>query len=185
MVKQGTFRGDLYYRLKVIPVLLPPLRERREDVPLLAQHFLNRVLRSKGATRSVSFTQDAMRQLMSYAWPGNVRQLENVVERAVALSPTSNEIEGSALPDEIRFASDGQPEWNVPLPEDGLNLEASVSLIERRLIMQALKRTGGNKRRAADLLRVKRTTLVEKLKRLNRLPKAVGGDEDVDVGEDF
>ncbi len=169
MVKMGTFRGDLYYRLKVIPIVLPPLRDRRDDIPLLVQHFLAHLGEEQNPPRKgVSFTQQAMRILMAHPWPGNVRQLENVVERALALTPNSDEVDASSLPDDVRYQSATGPDWNVQLPETGLDLEASVTTLERQLILQALERTNGNKRKAAELLQVKRTTLVEKLKRLNR-----------------
>ena len=99
MVREGTFREDLYYRLNVIQVLLPPLRDRREDIPLLVQHFLDRLGREHIPPRpGVSFTQEAMRRLMAFDWPGNVRQLENVVERAFTLSPGRTQIDVAALP---------------------------------------------------------------------------------------
>jgi two-component system response regulator PilR (NtrC family) len=191
MVRTGTFRGDLFYRLKVIPVVLPALRDRRDDIPLLVQHFLDRFAGAeREAAGTVGFSQEAMRLLMAFDWPGNVRQLENVVERALALSPHTADIPATALPDEVRFADAAGPRWDVHLPETGLDLEASVNMVERRLILQALDRTQGNKRKAAELLRVKRTTLVEKLKRLNRVAVGAGlaaspaSDLDTEYDED-
>ena len=103
MVEEGTFREDLYYRLNVIPVRLPPLRERRADVPLLAQHFLDRLTERVNPARGrVTLTQDAQQALMAFGWPGNVRQLENVIERTFALSPGRTQISAADLPDEIR-----------------------------------------------------------------------------------
>ena len=166
MVKEGTFREDLYYRLNVIPLRLPPLRERREDIPMLVQHFLDRFGREQSPPRlGVGMSQEAMRQLMAYAWPGNVRQLENTVERAFTLNPGRTQIDESALPEEIRQAGADSSDWNLVLPDEGLDLEAFVARVERDLIGRALDRAGGNKRQAAALLRLKRTTLVEKLKR--------------------
>ena len=162
MVREGTFREDLYYRLNVIPVTLPSLRERREDVPLLVKHFLEKF----APNRDMSVSQAAMRALMAYDWPGNVRQLENAIERAVALSEGRTEFDVSDLPSEL----DPSPSANAPFvtfPEEGLNLPAYLSSIERDLIHQSLARTRGNKNRAAELLGLKRTTLVEKLKRLD------------------
>ena len=162
MVRNATFREDLYYRLNVIPVVLPSLRERREDVPLLVKHFLEKF----APDREMSVSQAAMRALMAYDWPGNVRQLENAIERAVALSEGRTEFDVSDLPPEL----DPSPSANAPLvtfPEGGLNLSAYLSSIERDLIHQSLARTRGNKNRAAELLGLKRTTLVEKLKRLD------------------
>jgi transcriptional regulator with PAS, ATPase and Fis domain len=111
--------------------------------------------------------QDAMRALMSYAWPGNVRQLENVVERAIALSPGRAQIELHDLPAEVQHV-DGPRDLGAWFPDGGVDLEAHMSAIELALIKQSLERTGGNKRQAADLLHIKRTTLVEKLKRLEK-----------------
>ncbi|MFN8059446.1 MAG: sigma-54 dependent transcriptional regulator [Vicinamibacterales bacterium] len=184
MVRNGTFRGDLFYRLKVIPITLPALRERREDIPLLVQHFLSRLAPEQADGENVAFTQEAMRLMMAYPWPGNVRQLENVVERALALAPHSPEIDVTGLPDEVRFSNGAGPNWDVQLPEAGLDLEMSVTMLERRLILQALERTQGNKRKAAELLHVKRTTLVEKLKRLNRVAVAAGPAHDINIDFD-
>ncbi len=169
LVELGEFREDLYYRLNVIPVLVPPLRERRADVPLLAQYFLDRFASAASPARSrVTLEQDAQQILMAYEWPGNVRQLENVIERAFALSPGRSQIGAADLPEDVRHARKVAPAADVDVPEDGLELDRVVSDFEHALIRRALERTGGNKRQAADLLRIKRTTLIEKLKRLAR-----------------
>jgi two-component system response regulator PilR (NtrC family) len=169
MVREGTFREDLYYRVNVIPVRLPPLRERREDIPLLVQHFLDRIGRDLEPPRNgVSFSQQAVRQLMAYDWPGNVRQLENLVERALTLGAGRQQIDVDMLPDEIRAAATAANPGFVTLPEDGFDLDKHLAGIERDLIDQSLERAGGNKRKAAQILGLKRTTLVEKLKRLHR-----------------
>jgi DNA-binding NtrC family response regulator len=169
MVRDCTFREDLYYRLNVIPITLPPLRERREDIPLLVQHFLDRFGREAVPPRNgLTLSQEAMRSLMAYAWPGNVRQLENVVERAIALSPGRMQIEAAALPAEVRQTATMAPS-SASLPDEGLDFEAAIAEAERDLIRTALLRTGGNRRQAADLLRLKRTTLVEKMKRLSMI----------------
>ena len=166
MVREGTFREDLYYRLNVIQVALPPLRERREDVPLLVQHFLDRLGRECVPPRlGVTFSQDAMRRLMAFDWPGNVRQLENVVERAFTLSPGRQQIDVTALPADFSPQT-SRPTLEWTLPDHGLDLDEVLASVERTLIRQALDRTSGNKRQAAELLGLKRTTLVEKLKRL-------------------
>lgn len=175
MVKQGTFREDLYYRLNVIQVELPPLRERKEDIPPLVQHFVRKyspnaadVENARGAPHArgvVMVSQDAMRRLMGYSWPGNVRQLENAIERGLALLGGRTTIELSDLPPEIQ----GAPVTFLPtmeFPDAGVDLPEVVEQIERDLITRALSRTGGNKAAAATLLNIKRTTLVEKLKRL-------------------
>jgi len=162
LVAAGSFREDLYYRLNVIPIQLPPLRERRDDIPLLVQHFL-----AKFAPGSaVHASQTAMRALMAYDWPGNVRQLENAMERAVALGAGRPEIDVADLPPEVREVPDASAPPYVEFPEDGLDLPRYLATIERDLIHRALDRTRGNRNRAADLLHIKRTTLVEKLKRL-------------------
>ena len=162
MVADGAFREDLYYRLNVIPICLPPLRERRDDIPLLVTHFLQKF--SPAATMHVS--QAAMRALMAYNWPGNVRQLENALERAVALNAGRSEIDIADLPPEIQASRPPAAMPFVDFPEEGLDLPAYLSSIERNLIRRSLERTGGNRNKAAELLRIKRTTLVEKLKRI-------------------
>jgi two-component system response regulator AtoC len=168
-VRDGSFREDLYYRLNVIPVHLPPLRERREDIPLLVQHFLDRLGRDLDPPRTdVTLSQDAMRRLMAYEWPGNIRQLENTIERALALGRGRPQIDVAALPEEIQSSGQAAAEEVLRLPDHGLDLEAYVTRVERELIHQSLERTRGNKRQAAALLGLKRTTLVEKLKRLDR-----------------
>jgi len=161
LVADGQFREDLFYRLNVIPVQLPPLRERKEDIPLLVQHFLGKFAAERGLTVS----QEAMRRLMAYQWPGNVRQLENAVERAVAFTAGRSQIDVDDLPAEAQQAQDVSAASAVSLPEEGLDLDAFVANIERELIQRSLERTGGNKGQAARLLQLKRTTLVEKIKR--------------------
>jgi two-component system response regulator AtoC len=161
MVAHGTFREDLFYRLNVIPVQVPPLRERRDDIPLLVKHFLEKV----APNEQMQMSQAAMRALMAYQWPGNVRQLENAVERAVALSAGRREIDLADLPSEVETTPQVTATPFVDFPDDGLDLPAYLAAIERDLIKRSLDRTGGNRNRAAELLRIKRTTLVEKLKR--------------------
>jgi len=167
MVAGGQFREDLFYRLNVIPVELPPLRERKEDIPLLVQHFLDKFRGDNPGSR-VTVSQEAMRHLMAYSWPGNVRQLENAIERAVAIGGGRAQIDVGDLPIEIQEAREPALTSSVALPEAGLDLEAFISQIEHDLILRSLERTGGNKGRAAQLLNLKRTTLVEKLKRLEK-----------------
>ncbi|HZT76453.1 MAG TPA: sigma-54 dependent transcriptional regulator [Vicinamibacterales bacterium] len=164
MVADGEFREDLYYRLNVIPVHMPPLRERKDDIPLLVQHFLERFAAGKTERKTVS--QEAMRRLMAYDWPGNVRQLENAVERAVAFTGGRAQIDVGDLATEIQQAEEPVMPSAITLPEEGVDLDRFVANIERDLIQRSLERTGGNKGAAAKLLGLKRTTLVEKLKRL-------------------
>jgi two-component system response regulator PilR (NtrC family) len=162
MVASGTFREDLYYRLNVIPIELPPLRERRDDIPILVKHFLD-----KYAPESpVHMSQEAMRALMAYSWPGNVRQLENAVERAVALGAGRQEIDITDMPPEVQATPQVISAPFVDFPDAGIDLPGYLASIERDLIQRALDRTRGNRNKAADLLRIKRTTLVEKLRRI-------------------
>ena len=166
MVEESTFREDLYYRLNVIPVRIPALRERRPDIPLLAQHFLDKLSADHPSKVRVTFTQDAQQALMAFGWPGNVRQLENVVERTFALTPGRTQLAAADLSDELRSARMPVDPSAVLIPDEGIEMTRVVSDFERSLIQRALERTGGNKRLAAELLHVKRTTLIEKLKRL-------------------
>jgi DNA-binding NtrC family response regulator len=182
MVDDGQFREDLYYRLNVIPVRVPPLRERKEDIPLLSQHFLDKFTTGLGVGESATgkagagqtskpaptVSQEAMRRLMAYHWPGNVRQLENAIERAVAFSAGRSYIDVVDLPAEVQHVPEAVVPASVTLPEGGIDLGAYMRNIERELIQLSLERANGNKGRAARLLNLNRTTLVEKLKRLAR-----------------
>jgi two-component system response regulator PilR (NtrC family) len=146
---RGTFRQDLFYRLNVILLHLPPLRERREDIPLLVDHFLRKFAEESGAPARV-VSPEALAALESYAWPGNVRELENVIQRAVTLERGAV-IGADAFPDPLR----GRPVPDVTpieLPPEGLNLDALIEGIERDLLGQALRRSGGVQTRAAQLL---------------------------------
>jgi DNA-binding NtrC family response regulator len=165
MVADGTFREDLYYRLNVIPVKLPPLRERREDIPLLVQHFLQK-LSSESGRATVTISQDALRRLMAYHWPGNIRQLENAIERALAFSQGRSQIDVHDLTSDIQDQAGATEASEVWFPDDGLDFGRYIETIELALIRRSLERTQGNKRQAAKLLNLKRTTLIEKLKRL-------------------
>jgi DNA-binding NtrC family response regulator len=164
-VAQRKFREDLYYRLNVIPVSLPPLRTRKSDIPLLAKVFIERFCKANGKVFS-GISAEAMHCLVQYHWPGNVRELENLMERVVVLKRSAGVIELKDLPIEHfknvrldRFLS------NVALPEEGLDFNEAVNDFENELILQALQKTEGNKNKAATLLNLNRTTLVEKLKR--------------------
>jgi DNA-binding NtrC family response regulator len=166
LVKEGSFREDLYYRLNVIPVRLPPLRARREDVPLLAQHFIKKSCQDNGvAVKPIS--QEALRVLMAYDWPGNIRQFENCIEHAVAMSLTASEIGPDAFPEDVRTRSGPAVVPTVAIPDEGINFTSVVSQLERELILRCLEKTGGNKRQAARLLNLSRTTFIDKLQRLN------------------
>ncbi|HIN70836.1 MAG TPA: sigma-54-dependent Fis family transcriptional regulator, partial [Acidobacteria bacterium] len=166
-VADGEFREDLFYRLNVIPVILPPLRDHREDIPLLTQHFLQRIGRELVPPRpQVELSQETTRQLMAYHWPGNIRQLENVLERALTLSQGHSQLDVGDLPQELQAAPNSLENFQVTVPDDGLDFKSYIHDLERDVIQQALKKSGDNKRRAADLLQLKRTTLIEKMKRL-------------------
>jgi DNA-binding NtrC family response regulator len=157
----------LFYRLNVIPVTLPPLRNRREDIPLLAQHFLKKSCRENGvAIKPIS--QDTLRLLMAYDWPGNIRQFENSIEHAVAMSLTANEVGPGSLPEDVRLRMQtGSLMPTLMIPDEGINFTSIVTQLERDLIVKCLEKTGGNKRQAARLLNLSRTTFIDKLQRLN------------------
>jgi transcriptional regulator with GAF, ATPase, and Fis domain len=164
-VKAGRFREDLFYRLQVVPVTLPPLREREGDVELLAQHFLERQAAELNRPE-LCFSNESLRTLASYNWPGNIRELENLVERIAILSE-SDEIQVEQLPEYlsqvVRLPS--SPMFDMALPQIGVDFNALVDDYENKLITTALSQTGGNKKAAAKLLGLNRTTLVEKIKK--------------------
>src|SRR5580704_16520105 len=149
MVEDGTFRNDLYYRISVIPIEMPPLRARGMDIPDLVRHFLEKYARAAGRN-ALEISEEAMRYLESYDWPGNVRELENTIERAVALERTSH-VAPERLPERIlkykpRHVSERD------LPEEGIDLEAYLAQLEKDYIIRALQRTAGNQTRAAEVL---------------------------------
>ena len=152
-MSDGTFREDLFYRLNVIPIHLPPLRERTEDIPLLANRLLAQcALRQRRGPASIA--PEAMEILVRYHWPGNVRELENVIERAVALE-TTDQLTPAGISVRVRTASEdeGQPRpWTLTLPTQGIHLEDAVSQIEKDLMLQALERSGWVQSKAAELL---------------------------------
>ena len=164
LVEKGNFREDLYYRLNVITISLPPLRKRSEDIPLIAQHFVS-LYADENDKEVEGITPAAMELLLDYHWPGNVRELENVIERAVVLS-TIDTLDVELLPATIRQPS----AYAMPpasLPSNGISFKEAVSSYERQLIIKALQATGGVQKRAAEILKVKPTTLHEMMKRLN------------------
>ena len=162
MVDDGRFREDLYYRLHVINIYLPPLRERKDDIPPLAQHFVEKYGEENGKA-DIELKPDALDLLMEYNWPGNVRELENVIERAVVLSPSAV-IGADLIPDHVRTA----PSFRIPnfvVPPEGLSFKDVITNVERRLIESTLEAAGGVQKKAAELLKIKPTTLNEMIKR--------------------
>ena len=204
-VAAGRFREDLYYRINVVHVHLPPLRERGGDVELLAMHFLRMVTARNGRSTPTGIDSTAMRALREYPWPGNIRQLENAIERAVLLAPsglvTLNDLpprvrEGApvtaprvtppmlyaqvgslpaapsvesllrpSLPPDLTHHAPSTPFAAPVLPDDGVDLTAALEAFENSLLVQALRRTNNNRNRAAQLLHINRTTLIEKIRR--------------------
>lgn len=166
-VRQGKFREDLFYRLNVVPLALPALRERAADIPLLVSHFIDKICRDE-ALPVKHATPEAFERLIDYDWPGNVRQLENAVEMAIALSGDRRMLCPSdfALPARTHVALSASRSF-VAVPDRGLDFEETVGKIERNILEQALRKTGGNKKMAAEMLRLKRTTLSAKLKSLS------------------
>lgn len=164
-VAEGRFRKDLYFRLNVIPIQLPPLRERKEDIPLLAEHFLKKFCEREEVPLK-RLSEEALKCLLSYSWPGNVRELENLMERLVIL--TEDEvIRKEDLPEHLCEPSSLSLNYfPETFPPEGLDLQETLKEIEKSLILKALEASGGVKSRAAKLLRLNRTTLIEKMKRL-------------------
>jgi DNA-binding NtrC family response regulator len=162
-VADGRFREDLFYRLYVIPIKMPALSERAGDIPLLANYFLNQY-NSKSDYKIQGFSPEALAIMQGYSWPGNVRELSNLVERLVVLTG-EGEIGVDDLPAKLRDQATVQTPPPAEMGDSGINLQAAVTAFEKKLICQSLEKTNWVKTRAADLLKIKRTTLVEKIKR--------------------
>jgi two-component system response regulator PilR (NtrC family) len=168
MVGAGRFREDLFYRLHVINIALPPLRERKEDIPMLAQHFLEKYSRENDKP-GLELTAEALDLLMDYDWPGNVRELENVMERAVVLT-AGPRIGADLVPEHVRSS----PSFHIPkfvVPPEGISFKDVIMSVEKRLIESTLEAAGGVQKRAAELLRIKPTTLNEMIKRYEIGPR--------------
>jgi DNA-binding NtrC family response regulator len=168
-IEEGRFREDLFYRLNVVPIEMPPLRLRRADIPLLARHFLEKVCRAEGLGLK-RLLPDAVDRLSEHHWPGNVRQLENAVEMAVALSGERPALDARDFPLNSGRSAAGATAPVVALPEGGMDYERTVAGIERSILAQALEKTGGNKKAAARMLGLKRTTLCAKVRSLDAAP---------------
>jgi len=176
MVEDGRFREDLFYRLHVININLPPLRERKDDIPYLAQHFLEK-FGAENNRSDLELTPEALDLMMDYDWPGNVRELENVMERAVVLS-SSQRIGPELIPDHVRSA----PVFHIPrfvVPPEGISFKDVITNVEKRLIESTLEAAGGVQKRAAELLKIKPTTLNEMIKRhdIGTRRKRTGSEE--------
>jgi len=176
MVEDGRFREDLFYRLHVININLPPLRERKDDIPYLAQHFLEK-FGAENNRSELELTPDALDLMMDYDWPGNVRELENVMERAVVLS-SGHRIGPELIPEHVRSA----PVFHIPrfvVPPEGISFKDVITNVEKRLIESTLEAAGGVQKRAAELLKIKPTTLNEMIKRydIGTRRKKAGSDE--------
>ncbi|HEY1302845.1 MAG TPA: sigma-54 dependent transcriptional regulator [Vicinamibacterales bacterium] len=176
MVEDGRFREDLFYRLHVININLPPLRERKDDIPYLAQHFLEK-FGAENNRSELELTPEALDLMMDYDWPGNVRELENVIERAVVLS-SGHRIGPELIPEHVRSA----PVFHIPrfvVPPEGISFKDVITNVEKRLIESTLEAAGGVQKRAAELLKIKPTTLNEMIKRydIGTRRKKAGSDE--------
>ena len=163
LVEEGSFREDLYYRLKVIPIRLPPLRERKTDIPLLIHHFFEPMSKKK-KKKIKGISKDVMKALIRYDWPGNVRELENIMERMIILSEGST-LTLDDLPEKVSQKHAAEERLPMMIPDDGFSLTHAINDYERQLIISALEKADWVKNRAAKLLNMNRTTLVEKIKK--------------------
>jgi transcriptional regulator with PAS, ATPase and Fis domain len=178
MVAQGTFRKDLYYRLNVITLNLPPLCERDGDLELLIEHFLRSGSEELGV-QPKRLGPGVLAVLRAYGWPGHVRELQNVIERCLVLAEGRDQILLEDLPESLLGLAEEpvlQPLQTLTIPDEGIDLRSMVSSLEKALILKSLEKTQGNRNRAAQLLKLKRTTLVEKLKRIG-----LGGEEPLEA----
>ena len=162
-IKKGNFREDLFYRLYVIPINIPPLRERREDISLLVSHFLDKFNKKNGLELE-GFTDESTEIMLSYSWPGNIRELRNMLERLVILK-RKGLISPQDLPENMRMQNNVLTAPNIQISDDGISLNTAVNEFEKALILQSLEKTKWVKNKAAKLLQLNRTTLVEKIKR--------------------
>ena len=168
MVEDGRFREDLFYRLHVISIYLPPLRERKDDIPVIAHHFLAKYS-EENRKPGLEITAAALDLLMEYDWPGNVRELENVIERAVVLA-TGPRIDTELIPENVRSS----PRFHIPrfvVPPEGISFKEVITNVEKRLIEETLEAAGGVQKKAAELLKIKPTTLNEMIKRYEIGPR--------------
>jgi len=169
-VQKENFREDLFYRLYVIPMVLPPLKEKKSDIPLLVSHFLNLFCREKKKD-IITISDEALEIFMYYSWPGNVRELKNLIERLVVLSESA-EITPKDLPKKLTTIKQPEILPEIDAPGEGVDFNTAVTKYEKTLIINALEKTNWIKNKAADFLQIKRTTLVEKIKRHKIIKKA-------------
>jgi two-component system response regulator PilR (NtrC family) len=167
-IHKGTFREDLFYRINVIPITLPPLRLRRDDIPLLVDHFIDKFCGNLGVPKK-RISADAMRAVEKYHWPGNVRELENVVERMIALE-TSEVLTTKSLPEHILLGG-SVPEVTFDLPNEGMSLELHLESIAKIFMLKALERTGGVQTQAAELLQMSFRSFRYYAKKYDLLPR--------------
>ncbi|MBN4054140.1 sigma-54-dependent Fis family transcriptional regulator [Nitrospira defluvii] len=175
-IEEKRFRPDLYYRLNVIPIHIPPLRKRKEDIPLLVDHFIHKFnLKKRKEIKGI--TKDALKLLFNYYWPGNIRELENLIERLVVLKQDEGSITAEEIPEKLILSRRRAFPFQFDLPEEGIVFSDIVSAFENQILDQALARAKGIKNQAAQLLQMNRTTLVEKLKKRRALA-AAGASKD-------
>ena len=167
-VQKGNFREDLYYRLYVIPMMLPSLRDRRSDIPFLISHFMAQS-NQKNDRNVQEITEEALNMMMNYSWPGNVRELKNMMERLVVLKGDGS-ITPQDLPPELKSSPKYEPSTSIEISDEGICLNSAVTEFEKALILQSLEKTKWVKNKAAKLLQLNRTTLVEKIKRHHLQP---------------
>lgn len=168
-VEDGRFREDLFYRLNVIPIRIPALRERKADIPLLIHHFMQTFNRTRGRSLN-GVTNDAMALLTNYAWPGNIRELENLIER-LSILKGHGVVDVIDLPERYRRTTVESDPSRIDIPDNGMDFNSAVDAYENALIMRALEKTGWNRNQAALLLKLNRTTLVEKIKKKGLRPQ--------------
>jgi two-component system response regulator PilR (NtrC family) len=179
-IREGTFREDLFYRINVIPITLPPLRQRKEDIPLLVDHFIEKFsLRMEVPRRRIS--SDAMRAIEKYHWPGNVRELENVIERMIALE-TADVLTTKSLPEHVLLGG-RIPDASFVLPPEGLSLEEHLEAIAKIFMLQALERCGGVQTQAAELLRMSFRSFRYYAKKYDLMPRDREAEDVVEVEE--
>jgi two-component system response regulator PilR (NtrC family) len=177
-IQKGTFREDLFYRINVIPITLPPLRHRREDIPLLVDHFIAKFGRNLGLPQK-KISTDAMRAIEKYPWPGNVRELENVVERMIALEP-SDILTTKSLPEQVLLGG-SIPDVTFELPPDGISLQDHLEAIGKIFMLKALERTGGVQTQAAELLRMSFRSFRYYAKKYDLIPRDSRQEEVLEV----